>query len=40
VGDTVIKTHLTNVEKNADVDKGIFKFSPPKGVEVLEFKNQ
>ncbi len=39
VGDTLIKTHLTNVEKNAAVDKEIFKFSPPKGVEVLEFKN-
>jgi outer membrane lipoprotein carrier protein len=40
VGDAVIKTHLSNVEKNAAVDKEIFKFSPPKGVEVLEFKNQ
>ena len=39
VGDTLIKTHLSNVEKNAAVDKEIFKFSPPKGVEVLEFKN-
>ena len=39
VGDTLIKTHLFNVEKNAAVDKEIFKFSPPKGVEVLEFKN-
>ena len=39
VGDTIIKTRLYNVEKNAAIDKGIFKFSPPKGVEVLEFKN-
>lgn len=39
VGDTLITTHLSNVEKNAAVDKEIFKFSPPKGVEVLEFKN-
>ena len=39
VDSTVIKTRLTSVEKNGQVDKGIFKFSPPKGVEVLEFKN-
>ena len=39
VGDTLITTRLSNVEKNAAVDKEIFKFSPPKGVEVLEFKN-
>lgn len=39
VGDTLIKTHLLNIEKNGAVDKEIFKFSPPKGVEVLELKN-
>jgi len=40
VDGTIIKTRLSSVEKNAAVDKEIFKFSPPKGVEVLEFKNQ
>jgi len=39
VDSTVIKTRLTAVEKNGQVDREIFKFSPPKGVEVLEFKN-
>jgi outer membrane lipoprotein carrier protein len=39
VDNTVIKTRLAAVEKNGQVDKEIFKFSPPKGVEVLEFKN-
>ena len=39
VDGTVIKTRLTSVEKNTAVDKELFKFSPPKGVEVLEFKN-
>ena len=36
---TVIKTRLTSVEKNAAVDKGLFKFTKPKGVETLEFGN-
>jgi len=40
VDGTIIRTRLSAVEKNAAVDKEIFKFSPPKGVEVLEFKNQ
>ena len=40
VDGTIIKTRLVSAEKNAAVDKEIFKFSPPKGVEVLEFKNQ
>lgn len=35
---TIIRTRLTAVEKNAAVDKEVFKFSPPKGVETLEFK--
>jgi len=39
VDSTVIKTRLTSVEKNGKIDKDVFKFSPPKGVEVLEFKN-
>ena len=39
VDNTVIKTRLFSVEKNGPVDGGIFKFSPPKGVEVLEFRN-
>ena len=39
VDGTIINTRLTSVEKNAAIDKEIFKFSPPKGVEVLEFKN-
>ena len=38
VDGTVIRTRLTSAEKNADIDKEIFKFSPPKGVEILEFK--
>ena len=36
---TIIKTRLTAVEKNAAIDREIFKFSPPKGVEILKFKN-
>lgn len=36
---TVIKTRLTSVEKNGPVDAAVFKFSPPKGAETLEFKN-
>lgn len=40
VDGTIIKTRLSSAEKNAAVDREIFKFSPPKGVEVLEFKNQ
>ncbi|HAT72057.1 MAG TPA: hypothetical protein DCS63_04500 [Elusimicrobia bacterium] len=39
VDNTVIKTRLSSVEKNGPIDGEIFKFSPPKGVEVLEFKN-
>ncbi len=39
VDGTIINTRLASVEKNAAIDKEIFKFSPPKGVEVLEFKN-
>jgi len=38
VDGTTIKTRLTSSEKNAVIDKEIFKFSPPKGVETLEFK--
>ena len=36
---TVIKTRLTAVEKNGPADAAVFKFSPPKGAEILEFKN-
>jgi outer membrane lipoprotein carrier protein len=39
VESTVINTRLTSAEKNGQVDKAIFKFTPPKGVETLEFKN-
>lgn len=39
VDGTIISTRLAAVEKNSPVDREIFKFSPPKGVEVLEFKN-
>jgi outer membrane lipoprotein carrier protein len=39
VDSTVIKTRLTAVEKNGAVNKDAFKFTAPKGVEVLEFKN-
>ncbi|OGR40653.1 MAG: hypothetical protein A2X35_10175 [Elusimicrobia bacterium GWA2_61_42] len=39
VDNTSIKTRLSSVEKNGRADLEIFKFSPPKGVEVLEFKN-
>jgi len=39
VDSTRIKTRLTSVEKNGQLDKAVFKFSPPKGVETLEFKN-
>jgi outer membrane lipoprotein carrier protein len=39
VDNTVIRTRMTSVERNAPVDRELFKFSPPKGVEVLTFKN-
>lgn len=39
VESTVISTRLNSVEKNGQVDKALFKFAPPKGVETLEFKN-
>lgn len=39
VDKTTIKTRLENPEKNADLDKALFRFVPPKGTEVLEFKN-
>ncbi len=38
VDGTIIKTRLTSIEKNGAIDKAIFKFSPPKGAEMLEFK--
>ena len=39
VDGTVIRTRLTSTEKNGELDKEQFKFSAPKGVETLEFKN-
>lgn len=36
---TIIKTRLENTERNITLDKSIFRFVPPKGTEVLEFKN-
>lgn len=39
VDKTTIKTRLDSPEKNADLDKTLFRFVPPKGTEVLEFKN-
>jgi len=39
VESTVIKTRLSSVEKNAPVDKALFKFTKPKGVETLELGN-
>lgn len=39
VDSTVITTRLTSTEKNGAVDKALFKFTAPKGVETLEFKN-
>lgn len=39
VESTVITTRLLKVEKNGVVAKELFKFSPPKGTEVLELKN-
>lgn len=39
VDGTIIRTRLGAVEKNGKIDKAVFKFSPPKGTEVLEFKN-
>ena len=40
VDGTTIRTRLTSADKNQSIDTEIFKFSPPKGVEVLEFKNK
>lgn len=39
VDNTVITTRLAAVERNAKVDEALFKFSPPKGTEVLQFKD-
>jgi len=39
IDNTVIKTRLENPDKNAPLDKALFRFVPPKGTEVLEFKN-
>ena len=39
VDGTVIRTRLTAVEKNGKIDAAVFKFAPPKGTEILEFKN-
>lgn len=36
---TVIKTRLSSAVKNGEIDKAVFKFSPPKGTETLEFRN-
>lgn len=36
---TIIRTRLENAEKNIPLDKALFRFVPPKGTEVLEFKN-
>jgi len=39
VENTTIRTRLENPEKNASLDKALFRFVPPKGTEVLEFNN-
>lgn len=39
VDKTTIKTTLTGVEINRKLAPELFKFSPPKGTQVLEFKN-
>jgi len=39
VDKTAIKTVLENPERNISLDKALFRFVPPKGTEVLEFKN-
>ena len=39
VDGTIITTRLSSVEKNGGINKEIFAFTPPKGVEVLELKN-
>jgi len=39
VENTTIRTRLENPEKNASLDKALFRFIPPKGTEVLEFNN-
>ena len=36
---TFIKTRFESVEKNIRIDDSVFRFIPPKGTEVLEFKN-
>ncbi|HBB68325.1 MAG: hypothetical protein A2X28_01610 [Elusimicrobia bacterium GWA2_56_46] len=39
VDKTTIKTVLESPERNITLDKALFRFVPPKGTEVLEFKN-
>ncbi len=39
VDGTVISTRLSAVERNAEVAPELFKFAPPKGTEVLQFKD-
>ena len=39
VDKTIIKTRLSGVEINKALPPELFKFSPPKGTQVLEFKN-
>lgn len=39
VDKTIIKTRLSGVEINKALSPELFKFSPPKGTQVLEFKN-
>ena len=39
VDKTTITTRLEDPEKNTTLDKKLFSFVPPKGTEVLEFKN-
>jgi outer membrane lipoprotein carrier protein len=39
VDGTIISTRLSAVEKNGKMDKTIFSFKPPKGTEILEFRN-
>ncbi len=34
---TVISTRLKDVQRNVEIDKAQFRFSPPKGTEILEF---
>ncbi len=37
VDNTLIRTELKSVTRNGKIDEAVFKFSPPKGVEILEF---